>query len=189
MIPQAVFWPAAQACMFASVLMLCVICRSVCSSCVAKQSARYQEHSLVVVPSPSGPDGCKAQQPDQLHAALMSQHEISVQRRQLVKPAGGSRFPQSQIGQRFMMVDRCDPIGTSTLSTLIKSNARHESEYLRSLGVSEMLIPRITLECLDRQVTFCFLWLYCFLRISHSPLVSVVFIAHSFLETLTFLMF
>lgn len=41
-----------------------------------------------MVPSPSGPDGCKAQQPDQLHAALMSQHEISVQRRQLVRPAG-----------------------------------------------------------------------------------------------------
>lgn len=42
----------------------------------------------MVVPSPSGPDGCKARQPDQLHAAVMSQHEMSLQSRQLVRSAG-----------------------------------------------------------------------------------------------------
>lgn len=31
-----VLWPTAQACMFASVLTLCMVCRSVCSSHVAK---------------------------------------------------------------------------------------------------------------------------------------------------------
>jgi len=42
----------------------------------------------VLVPSPSGPDGCKVRQADQLHAAVISQREMSVQFRQLVRSAG-----------------------------------------------------------------------------------------------------